>query len=238
MKIIAPLLLIVLTISPLFAEERRSSNPRRSLIDSDPEVIYVTDLLGEDAEVELNVKSSTDVYPTKKGGRSLGKISTGTVRLIGFDERACKVQGQGKTGWVRPEALTSDKGEVTELFKTVYEREISVRNLIAEGEVALGMTRDEVCRVYGKPTKQSIRITATGASGSMEFIDYEEVKHFTPFVNRFTGAIFQQFSHTTIEEKSKIVVEFEDDVASAIEESESENGGRVRVVSRPIFFFR
>lgn len=237
MKILAPLLVIALMVSPLSGDDRRSSNSRKSLIDSDPEVIYVADLLGQEQVVELVIASPGEVYPTKKGGRSLGQINSGKVKLIGFDDRACKIQGQGKTGWVRPEILKSGKANITELFKTVYEREMSVRNLIAEGEIALGMTRDEVCRVHGKPTKQSMRVTETGASGTMEFIEYEEVRHFQPLIDPFSGTLFQRFTHSTLEEKSKIVVEFKDDVASAIEESESENGGRVRVVRRPVVFF-
>lgn len=238
MKSVLPCLLSIAMLSTVFAEDRRDGKKRRSLIDSDPDVVYVTDLLPDKETVELSVISRGQVYATKNGGRSLGELSAGKVKLIGFDERACKVQGQGKIGWVRPDILQSEKGDLRELLKTVYEREMTVRNLIAEGVVALGMTRDEVCRVYGKPTKQKLRTTPQGASGTMEFIEYEEIDHFQPFIDPFSGGLFQRFTHTTLEEKSKIIVEFENDVASAIEESESESGGAVRVVSRPLFFFR
>jgi hypothetical protein len=99
------------------------------------------------------------------------------------------------------------------------------------------MTREEVSRVYGKPTKQSMRRTPEGESGSMEFIEYEEVKHYQPVVNPSTGAVYRRYTHTTQEEKSKVVVEFEENVASAIEESESEEGGAVKIVARPIIYF-
>lgn len=217
-------------------DERRDPGKRRSLIDSDPDVVYVADLLPKEDAVELSISEPTHVYATKTGGRKLGVLNKGRVTLIGFDNRACKVQGQGKIGWVKPSTLKADKGNIEELLKTVYSREMEVRTLIDAGEIALGMNRDEVCRVLGKPTKQTLRRTAQGVGGSMEFIQYEELEHFQPIVDPFTGAIFRRYTHTTQEEKSKIVVEFDDGVASAIEESENENGGDVKIVTRPILW--
>ncbi|WP_189570751.1 hypothetical protein [Roseibacillus persicicus] len=231
------LLVSILLGSAVFVcseEDRTTGGARRSLIDSDPSVVYVADLLPEDEKVELRVTEATQVYATKTGGRKLGPIKEGKVTLIGFDERACKVQGQGKTGWVKPSVLSAENGNIQELLKTVYQREMDVRKLIEAGEVALGMTRDEVCRVLGKPTKQTLRRTKEGIGGSMEFAEYEEVKHYEPVVDPYTGAVYRRYTHTTQEEKGKVVVEFEDGVASAIEESEQETGGDVKVVVRPV----
>lgn len=215
-------------------DERKEPGKRRSLIDSDPDVVYVADLLPKDEAVELAIVEPVQVYATKVGGRKLGVLSGGKVKLIGFDNRACKVQGQGKIGWVKPSLLKAEKGNIEELLKTVYSREMEVRSLIDAGEIALGMNRDEVCRVLGKPTKQTLRRTADGVGGSMEFIQYEELEHFEPIVDPYTGSIFRRYTHTTQEEKSKVVVEFVDGIASAIEESENEQGGDVKIVTRPI----
>ena len=216
------------------AAEKERGNGKRSLIDSDPEVIYVADLLSDKEAVELTVTEPAQVYTSKNGGRKLGVLKGGKVKLIGFDNRACKIQGQGQTGWIKPSLLSAEKGNIQELLKTVYTREMEVKRLVAQGEIALGMSRDEVCRVYGKPTKQTLRRTKEGMSGTMEFAEYEEVKHYEPLVDRYTGAIYRRYTHTTQEEKSKVVIEFEQGVASAIEESEQENGGDVKVVVRPI----
>lgn len=212
-------------------EERQSG--RRSLIDSDPNVIYVADLLPKEERVELVVSEPSQVFATRKGGRKLGVLKGGKVTLIGFDERACKIQGQGKIGWVKPSHLRAEKGNIQELLKTVYNREMEVKKLVAAGEIALGMTRDEVCRVLGEPTKKTLRRTKNGISGTMEFTEYEEVDHFSPVVDPFTGSVFRRYTHSTQEEQSKIIVEFEEGVASAIEESEQESGGDVKVVVRP-----
>ena len=218
------------------ASEKPRQENRRSLIDSDPAVVYVADL--HEGDVELAITEPAQVYATKTGGRKLGVIKGGKVKLIGFDDRAVKVQGQGKIGWVKPLVLEAEKGNIQELLKTVYNREMEVKKLIDEGEVALGMTRDEVCRVLGDPTKKTLRKTKEGTGGTLEFAQFEEIDHFQPVVNYNTGALFQQFTHTTVEEKSKVTVEFENDIATAIEKSDQENGGDVRVVVRPFVFFR
>ncbi len=232
-------LLIMLIIGPamLIWADGKPQKGRRSLIDSDPQVIYVSDLIPEDREVQLTVNEPAQVYATRTGGRRLGVIKGGAVRLIGFDDRAVKIQGQGKIGWVKPSVLVAEKGNLQELLKTVYSREMEVRELIANGQIALGMTRDEICRVLGQPTKQTIRRTKDGMEGTLEFIETEEIDHFQPLFNPVTGGIFQSFTHTTVEEKFKIVVELEEGVVTAIEESEQENGGDVRVVVRPFIWF-
>lgn len=225
---------LLLALSLTVVGEERRLGARRSLIDSDPNVVYVADLLPPEEVVELTVNESAQVYTSRTGGRKLGVITKGKVKLIGFDDRACKIQGQGKTGWVKPSLLSSSKGNIQELLKTVYVREMQIKKLVAAGEVALGMSRDEVYRVLGQPTKQTLRRSKEGVSGTMEFIEYEEVKHYESLVNHQTGELYRRFTHATQEEKFKIVVEFENDVASAIEESESKQGGEVRVVVRPI----
>lgn len=230
-----PLLIGIFLVSVLtLTGEERRSGLRRSLIDSDPNVVYVADLLPANETVELTVNEPAQVYTSRTGGRKLGVVKEGKVKLIGFDNRACKIQGQGKTGWVKPSQLSASKGNIQELLKTVYIREMEIKRLVAAGEIALGMSREEVFRVLGQPTKQTLRRTKDGISGTMEFIEYEEVKHYEPVVNQYNGNLYRRFTHTTEEEKFKIVVEFENDVASAIEESENDQGGDVRVVVRPI----
>ena len=121
-----------------FGAERERSGGKRSLIDSDPDVIYVADILPNVKAVELAVAQPAQVYTSKNGGRKLGVIKGGKVKLIGFDDRAVKIQGQGQTGWIKPSLLAAEKGNIQELLKTVYSREIEVKRLIEQGEIALG----------------------------------------------------------------------------------------------------
>ena len=51
-----------------------------------------------------------------------------------------------------------------------------------------------------------------------------------------TGALYRRFSHTTLEERGKIAVEFEEDVVTAIEHSENIPGTKTRIIVPPVVF--
>ena len=222
---------------PCGAEVR--GGPARASIDSDPDVVYVEEFASE--PIELLVVKPGAVYATKKGSRKLGhlKVDSKAV-LVGFNEKAYKVRGTaqhgGVSGWVSPKALASKDKDFVDNLKKVYRRQLEVRELISIGDIAIGMNLDEVAQSLGRPTKTKVRQTADGQSGQWEFIEYEEVKHYTTYRDPIGGGLLRRYSHTTQEELSKIVVEFEDDVVTAIEESENAGAGRVRIVTPPLVF--
>lgn len=235
-------LLVVVAVSagwamPGHAEIRKQE--RRSLIDSEPDVVYTEEFT--DKKIELLAIKEGTVYATKKGGRKLGMLKLNTkAKLIGFTEKAYKIQGQAThsqvSGWVSPKALASKDKDFVENLKKVYERQLEVRELIANHEVAIGMSMEEVSAAMGKPTKTKVRQTAKGRTGSWEFIEYEEVDHYQHVRDPYSGNIFRQRTHTTKEELNKVVVEFENDVVTAIEETENNEGGRVKIVVPPLVF--
>ena len=223
--------------APAGAEVRKA--PTRSLIDSDPDVVYVEEFTSE--EIELLVVKTGAVYATKAGKRKLGHLKLDSkATLVGFDERAYKIRGTaqhgGVSGWVSPKALASKDKDFVENLKQVYRRQQEVRELIANGDVAIGMSLDEVAQSLGQPTKTKVRQTAKGQSGQWEFIKYEEVKHYETYYNPAVGGLVRRYTHTTLEERSKLVVEFENSVVTALEESENNAGGRARIVTPPIVF--
>ena len=210
---------------------------RRSLLDSEPDVVYTDEFT--EKEIELLAVKPGVVYATKKGGRKLGVLKLNSkAKLVGFTERAYKVHGQaahaGISGWVSPQALASKDKDFVENLKKVYERQLEVRTLIANHEVAIGMSMEEVSKAMGRPTKTKVRRTAKGQSGKWEFVEYEEVGHYQMIRDPESGQIFRQLTHTTKEELSKLVVEFENDVVNAIEESENNEGGAVKIVVPPV----
>ena len=212
---------------------------RPSLLDSDPEVVYTKDFAAE--KIELLVAKPGSVYSSKKGkngGTLLGQLKKDTkVELIGFNENAYQVRGTsvrgGISGWVSPKALASKDKDFIENLKRVYQRQIQVRSLIANREVAIGMSMNEVVQSLGRPTKTKLRQTAKGQTGQWEYIEYEEVKHFQSVFNPVTRSYFRQFTHVTQEEVSKIVVEFEEDVITAIEQTEDSGFRSVKTVIPP-----
>ncbi len=229
-------LFLALAVAPLAAE-----TGGRSLLDDDPEVVYVREFTDQD--IELLVPQATSIYFTRQGnnGRKLGILKPNSkVALLGFTEKAFKVRGQAThgpvSGWVSPKALASKDKDFIENFKKVYARQKLVRDLIANNEVAIGMSIEEVRAALGKPTKTKVRQTAKGKTAKWEFIQYEEKDHYTYVRDPLTGQSFRQFSHTTLEEIGKLVVEFENEVVTALEESENNAGGEVKVIVPPIVF--
>jgi hypothetical protein len=212
------------------------------LLEQEPDVVYLDRHFDED--FELLVVKEAPVYSDKDGRHRLGALRANQkVKLEAMTERAYRVRGQGTrdgiAGWVPPwafKATWEDKDFVAGL-KQLYLRQQEVKKLIAAKEVAVGMTLREVGESLGQPTKTQVRRTDKGQSGSWEFIDYEEVKHYVTVPDPVTGSLFRQLSHVTQEERGKIKVEFADDVVTAVEESENrQGGGNVRVIVSPVVF--
>ena len=96
------------------------------------------------------------------------------------------------------------------------------------------MTPKEVELSRGKPTKTTLRVTPTGESGSWEYINFEEIKHYITKVDPVTGQAYRQFSHTTREETGKTTVEFKDGAVSALEEMEDKGPGNTKIIIPPV----
>jgi hypothetical protein len=226
----------VLASLPLDAQSKRT----RSLLDNDPDVIYLERSYGK--PVELTVAKEAPVFSDKEGRHRLGTLKANqTVRLEAITDRIYRVRGEGTrhgiAGWVAPWAFTSKDPQFVTHLKDFYDRQIVVERLIDANQAAVGMTLDEVSRALGKPVKTTVRKTEKGQSGTWEFIEYDEVRHFITRVDPVSGLVYRQFSHMTQTEKSRTAVEFADDVVTAIEESEDrQRGGNVRIVVPPLIF--
>ncbi|MFD2159474.1 hypothetical protein ACFSW8_11225 [Rubritalea tangerina] len=209
----------------------------QSRLDNDPDVV----LFESDKKMTLLVVKPTTVFATKKGGRKLGTYPEDTkLQLLGMTDKGYKVKGKAKhsmvTGWVSPKNLASTKPKFVEELKKHYEREMAIRELIANKEVAIGMTIGEVQKSIGEPTKKESRLTKEGRSGKWEFIKGKEQKHYTNTVDPRTGQVFRRFSHVTVEEQEKLTVEFENDVVTAISSLENNSPGNIRIIVPPIYF--
>ncbi len=210
-------------------------------LDAEPDVVYVEEFY--EKPIKLKAEKAGWIFATKKGGTKRGALQIGSdVELVGFTEKAYKIRGkrqngEGVSGWVSPAALTAKDKDFAKKIQAVFERQIVVRELIEKKEIAIGMTDLEVAQVLGKPTKSKVRRTAKGQSATLEYIDYEIENHYTNFRDPTTGAVYRQLSHQTKEEKSKTVVELENNIVNAIEESEDNGRARHRIVATPIVFW-
>jgi hypothetical protein len=237
MKLELLALALVCLILPLHAQEKRGE--RKSLLDSDPTVVYLDQTLKK--PLELKVVKEAPVFSGKDGQHRLGVLKADQqVRLEAITDKIYRVRGQGKhgdiAGWVAPWAFSSPDPEFVANLKLLYERQMQVQALIAAKQVAVGMTLDEVALSLGKPNKTSLRKTAAGQSGRWEFVIYEEVKHYVTEVDRQTGSVYRRLASVTREEKSKTAVEFADNLVTVVEESEDRVGGNVRIVVPPLVF--
>lgn len=225
----------LLLVLPASAQAKKAT-PKTG-IDRDPDIVHLSDFTDE--PVELLVVKEAPVYATKTGTRKLGMLQTGQKVVVeAMTERAYKVRGRaekhGVAGWVAPWAFASDDPEFVGNLKKLYHRQIEVAALIAEKRAAVGMTEEEVALALGKPTKTTVKRTAEGTSGSWEFIDYDDVRHYRYVRDPYSGQVFRQLSHVTREEKGKTVIAFENGVVTSLEESEQRRGGPVKIIVPPV----
>ena len=219
---------------PLDAQVKRT--PRKSLLDSEPGVVYL-----EQASVkplELKVIREAPVFSDKEGKHQLGTLAANQVaRIEAITDKVYRVRGMGTrggiAGWVAPWAFSPNDPEFAAKLKQFYDRQIQVQELIAANQIACGMTMEEISRVLGKPTKTSSRKTEAGETALWEYVRYEEVKHYITRVDPTTGTPYRQLSHITQEEKSRINVDFENQIATAIEESKDHSKKSPRILLPP-----
>ena len=224
-------------LTTVSAETKRTE--RKSLLQNDPDVVYLDRYL--DKPVELKVIKDAPIFSDKEGKIRLGTLVAGqTVPVEAVTDKIYRVRGRGTrdgvAGWVAPWAFSSKDPEFVTRLKEFYQRQLQVQKLIDAKQIAVGMTLQEVEMALGKPGKTSLRRTEKGQSGRWEYVDYEEVKHYITRIDPVTGQAFRQFSHVTQVEKGRTNVDFEDDVVTAIEESEDRQGGNVRIVVPPLIF--
>ncbi|MES2476806.1 MAG: hypothetical protein V4640_13565 [Verrucomicrobiota bacterium] len=224
-------------ILPVTVHAQRTE--RRSLLESDPSVVYLSQTLPK--SIFLKVIKEAPVYSDKEGTNRLGVLKADqSVQLEAITDKIYRVRGQGLhdgiAGWVAPWAFSSTDPEFVENLKLLYTRQIQVQKLIAEKQIAIGMTLDEVELSRGKPTKTALRRTAAGQSGKWEYIDYDDVKNYITEIDRSTGTAYRRLVSVTRVEKGRINVEFTDDAVTAIEESENQQGGDVRIIVPPLVF--
>lgn len=223
------------------AEWQIKRTERQSLLNSDPSIVYLQNTLSK--PLKLQVVEQFPVFSDKEGKNSIGFLKANqTVEVEAITDKVYRVRGQGLrdgiAGWVSPAAFSSKDPDFVKNLHDLYERQIAVAELIAAKKVATGMTMEEVANWLGKPTitkVTKVRTTAYGDSGKWTFVEYEEIKHYTTRRDPRTGMVYRTLAGVTQNETSKTVVEFENSVVTAIEESENHSGtGSTRLVVPPL----
>jgi hypothetical protein len=231
--------ILILALSIALPQLATAQRERKSLLDSDPNVVYLNQVLKD--PVKLTVIKEAPVFSDFDGRQRLGILRAGQdVEVEAITDRVYRVRGRGArdgiAGWVAPWAFSSSNPDFVEVLKKFYEREMAVKALIDEGRIAIGMTLDEVKRCKGEPTKTSMRKTEDGQATQWEFIDYDEIRHYVTHIDPYTRQTYRTLSHITQEERGKLTVEFENGTVTAIEETRDDRRGNVRIIVPPIVF--
>lgn len=185
-----------------------------------------------------------------------------TVQVEALTDSLARIRGNaqqgGVAGWVPTSALEPlPDGLLTALQKATERREI-VEGLIAQREVAIGMTPEEVQRSLGRPQKKTQRANASGSTQIWEYVRFELVPQttYTPGFNQTivtipgTNKKYPEqttivsggtgFNANTIYIKvpvGTLTVSFKDGVVEALDQTEGSlaaAAGQVSVVVPPI----
>ncbi|MES2982780.1 MAG: hypothetical protein V4727_10745 [Verrucomicrobiota bacterium] len=230
---------VIFTFALILTSHGQIKKDKESLLESEPGVVYLNQVF--EKPLKLNVIEQAQVFSDKDGKHRLGFLKADqVVELEGMTEKAYRVRGKGTNdgiaGWVSPKAFSHSDTEFVEKLKKIYERQISVNEIIKNKGLAIGMSTKEVELSRGKPTKTTMRVTPTGESGTWEYIEFDEVKHYITQVDPSSGQAYRQLSHVTREETGKTTVEFKDGAVSALEEMEDKGPGNVKIIVPPVVF--
>lgn len=181
-----------------------------------------------------------------------------TVQAEAFTDHACRIRGNARQGGVAAWVPYSDLEPLPQNFlsdlQKAADRKKQVDALIANNEVAIGMTENEVLASLGKPQKRSRRADKNTTEQTWEYIRYELVPQTTygpaysqriinipgqtnkPSQTIVTGVA--GMTANTIYVKvpvGKMAVSFSDGLVSAIDETEGTlTGARATIVAPPI----
>lgn len=151
--------------------------------------IYLEDFFEQ--PYRLRVLQDAAIYYNSDLARFLGTLRHGQlVELQAINDKRglLRVRGQAEQGqvigWIEAKYLSAlDPDFVVGLRRSVERRE-QVRALTASGEIALGMTMDEVASSLGQPVKKSSHADATGVVETWEYVRYATVPR---TVNSYDG---------------------------------------------------
>ncbi len=142
--------------------------------------IYLEDFFEQ--PYRLRVLTDAPIYFNSDLARFLGTLTRGglvELQAVNDKDGLLRVKGlahQGQVvGWVEARYLSAlDPAFVIGLRRSVERRRL-VQSLAASGEVALGMTMEEVVGSLGAPTKKVSHSDAQGSVETWEYIHYVSV---------------------------------------------------------------
>lgn len=199
--------------------------------------IYLEDLALKPLKLATTVDSNVASKPAD--GRYLGTIRKGSpVELLAVLDNLARVRGQaqqgGVAGWVELKSITPLKAEFLDSLRQNAKRKAEVDALIANGEVALNMTPDEVSAALGKAQKKTSKLDAGGRKETWEFVRYARVPQDTTGYTR-DGRLVTTTVYIKVP-AGKLTVNFENNLVTTLEQSEGNTDVQAvpRILPAPI----
>jgi len=181
-----------------------------------------------------------------------------TVQAEAFSEFGARIRGNARQGGVAAWVPYADLEPLPENFladlRKASERKRMVDELIAQNEVAIGMTESEVLASIGRPQKKTKRADKTSTSQIWEYIKYELVPQ-TTYGPSFTQTVVAWPGATNLPAKTivtgttglaantvyvkvpvgKLAVSFSEGLVESIDQTEGTlAGARATIVAPPI----
>ena len=207
---------------------------------TEPGTISVEDLLPR--PLRLSVKQEAVIYYHATFDRALGQMAAGTpVTVVGLSDMGCRVRGRARhgdvAGWMKFSDLAMGDPKLPEKLKALYERQMRITELIAQHEVAIGMTRDEVDRSLGRPTRTSTKVTAAGREERLEYAIFQKVPQ-AAIGRAPNGQLVESVIYVKVE-VGTLSVSFKNGVVEVIEETKGNPlaGAPVKIVPVPIMIY-
>ena len=128
--------------------------------DSNP-IIELQSVLAPGQTCTLHPTTALTIFDTRAAKRSLDKLLPNKpITILAVDRFGFKVRGTGSngllTGWVgRKSALANDAAKLAAM-DALYNRQITVEQMIAAKRPAIGMSLREIARILGTATSHSI----------------------------------------------------------------------------------
>ncbi|MDB4512147.1 hypothetical protein N9060_01655 [Arenicella sp.] len=210
----------------------------KSNLSREPGAVYMEDFLDE--EVKLKVTGDYQIFRSLEGKKPYGRMKTGEAAiLLAMSDKAFRVRTKAQhgqvAGWASIKAFQGPDEDFIANLRKSYERFKVVQELIDKGQVALGMTIDEVTRVLGKPTEKTTRLDKGGRADVFEYVNFKRVPQYR-YVPDAYGRMIKQTYYVQVE-TGRTTVTFKNEVADSIEDKESDpvtGNGAVKIVPLPI----
>ncbi|MCW0220978.1 MAG: hypothetical protein OJI67_21805 [Prosthecobacter sp.] len=233
--------LVVIGVAAITTEvsAQQSSLRKKSTLAVEPGTIDVEYLLPK--AVTLKVLQESPIYTRSTMDTALGSMAPGTlVKLAGLSDTGYRVRGRARhgdvSGWMRMSDLLSPDPNLVANLKKLHQRQTEVEALIANKQIALGMTTEEVQASLGKPNRKSSKLSAAGKEEKLEYVVYDRIPQYNTGFDGL-GRPVQTVVYIKVETGS-MSVNLKNSVVESIEETKGNplGSGGVKIVPGPIIF--